>query len=329
MRVQTTIMLKHWKFWLGMAVSAVALYLTLRDVDFAAFIQAVATAQATWFLPAFIVFMAGLAIRALRWATLMGESHFGATFHAMNIGYMLNMVLPFRMGELGRAIVIGQRTEVSTATALSSIVVERLLDLAAVVLMFFGFAQFVPMDPALGRAAAIGGGLVIALVVVIGIIIWQSPRFEGMLARLLGRIPRINAQRWLQRYRDFCAGFRLINSVRRLIIVILTTFGIWAAQVMLAYLAMAAFLPPRIDQAGLMLVAANLGGAAPSAPGGLGPVQLFARIALVAPFGIDPTRATALIFVWSLSQHLALIVLGIIGMARIGLSFGQLRPAQA
>jgi hypothetical protein len=92
---------------------------------------------------------------------------------------------------------------------------------------------------------------------------------------------------------------------------------------------MAAFLPPRLDQAGLMLVAANLGGAAPSAPGGLGPVQFFAKTALVLPFGLDETRATAMVFVWSLSQQLTLIVLGLIGMLRIGLSFSQLRATQA
>ncbi len=74
-----------------------------------------------------------------------------------------------------------------------------------------------------------------------------------------------------------------------------------------------------------MLVAANLGGAAPSAPGGLGIVQGFAKLALVLPFGLDEARATAFVFVWSLSQQLILIVLGLVGMARIGLSFNQLQ----
>jgi uncharacterized protein (TIRG00374 family) len=321
--------LKNWKFWLGMVISAVALYLTLRDVDFAAFVQAMATAHAAWFLPGAFLFLGGLAIRALRWATLMGEAPFNITFHAMNIGYMLNMVLPFRVGEIGRAVVIGQRTDVSAATALSSIVVERLLDLAAVVLMFVVFAQFIPMDAVLARAATISAGLVVVLLIGVGVVIWQSARFEGILARVLAHLPRVNAQRWLQRYRDFCAGFKLINSGRRLAIVLLTTLGIWLAQILITWFAMAAFLPARMDQAGLMLVAANLGGAAPSAPGGLGPVQFFARTALVVPFNVDPTQATAFVFVWSLAQQLALIVLGMVGMVRIGLSFGQLRPARA
>ncbi len=106
-----------------------------------------------------------------------------------------------------------------------------------------------------------------------------------------------------------------------------TTLGIWLVQVLLAYFVMAAFLPARLDQAGLVLVAANLGGAAPSAPGGLGPVQFFARTALVVPFDVDLTQATAFVFVWSLSQQLSLIGLGLFGLLRIGLSLGQLQPA--
>jgi uncharacterized protein (TIRG00374 family) len=323
------IVLKNWKFWLGIGISVVALWLTLRNVPFDAFLKALSSAHLIWFIPAFGIFMLGLVIRAYRWATLMGGAPFNITFHAMNIGYMLNMVLPFRIGEIGRALVIGQRTTVSTATALSSIVVERLLDLVSVVVMFVIFAQFIPMGQLLSRTALVSAVLVVILLIVFGLIIWQSARFERILASLLKRFPQVDATAWLKRFRDFCAGFSLINTPRRAMIVFLTTLGIWGCALVLAFCMMAAFLPPRFDQAGLMLVAANLGGAAPSAPGGLGPVQFFAKTALVVPFNLDEAAATAFVFVWSLSQQLTLIVLGLIGMLRIGLSFNQLRTAQA
>jgi uncharacterized protein (TIRG00374 family) len=319
--------LKNWKFWLGIAISVIALYFTLRDVPFDAFMRALGAAQAVWFIPAFFSLMAVLVVRAVRWATLMGGTPVSITFHAQNIGYMLNMILPFRVGEIGRAIVIGQRTSVSTATAFSSIVVERLIDLAAVVLMFVVFAQFIPMDPALARAATVSAALVVMLIVFVGVIIWQSARFERLLRSVLSRFPSLHAETWIKRFQDFTAGFKLINTPRRLLIVLGTTVLIWIFNIGVAAFTMAAFLPLRIDQAGLMMVAANLGGAAPSAPGGLGPVQFFARTALVLPFNLDATVATAFVFVWSLGQQLILIVLGLIGMLRIGLSFGQLRAA--
>lgn len=159
-------------------------------------------------------------------------------------------------------------------------------------------------------------------------LLWQAGRVEYWLERLLQRAPWLHAERWLQRYRDFVDGLRAVQSARDWVWVMLSTAAVWAATWLLAFIALSAFLPPRADQAGLMVVAANLGGAAPSAPGGLGPVQLFAKAALVLPFGVDEARATALVFVWSLAQQLALIVLGLIGLARVGLSFAQLRAPQ-
>jgi hypothetical protein len=320
--------LRNWKFWLGIGISVIALYFTLRDVDFIALYAAIANTHTIWFIPAIIVFFVVLACRAARWAVLMGGTPFGITWHAMNIGYMINMILPFRLGEIARAVVIGQRTQVSTATAFSSIVVERLLDLASVVLMFVLFAQFIPMDAFLSRAALVSALIIVFLLVAVGVVIWQAPRFESLLRAALSRFHRIDADAWVGRFRDFAGGFKLINTPQKALRVLGLTVGIWAAQLILAYCAMGAFMTPRFDQAGLMLVAANLGGAAPSAPGGLGPVQAFAKLALVLPFGVDPVSATALAFVWSLSQQLILIVLGLIGMFRIGMTFGELQTTR-
>lgn len=317
--------LKHGRLWFGLAVSALALYLTLRNVDFAALVVALQSAQLWVFPPAFVVFMVGLSLRAARWAALMGGAPFALTFRAMTIGYMLNMTLPLRVGELGRAIVIGQRAPISTATAFSSIVVERLLDLFAVVLMFAGFALFIPMDESLSRAAIAGAVLAVGLVIGLAVALSQSARIERALSALLCRVRWLSVDAWLKRYRDFAAGFGLVRTPAQWTLVLGTTIGVWGAAWLLALIMMAAFLPARAEQAGLMMVASNLGGAAPSAPGGLGPVQLFAKVALVLPFGVDEARATALVFVWSLSQQLTLVVLGLVSMAQVGLSFGQLR----
>ncbi|MCS7087665.1 MAG: flippase-like domain-containing protein [Thermoflexales bacterium] len=318
----------RWRILFGFAISVVALYLTLRDVDFEAFGQALRLMEWWRFAPATLAFLLILIVRAARWSVLMGGVPFALAFHAMNVGYMLNMMLPLRVGELGRALVIGQRSSISTSTALSSIVVERLLDLIAVVGMFAGFAFFVPMDAALSRAALVGGGLALGILSGLVVVVWRAAWVEQALRWALQRLPWLHAERWVQRYRDFVVGLRMVNSSRRWALVALSTAGVWSATWLLAYIMMGAFLPPRAEQAGLMMVAANLGGAAPSAPGGLGPVQLFAKAALVLPFGVDETRATALVFVWSLSQQLALIGLGLIGLAQVGLSFGQLRASR-
>ena len=89
--------LKNWKFWLGLVISAVALFLTLRGVPFAEFAQALASASPAWFAAAVAALLVVLSLRAVRWAAIMpqtpaGSATVGMIFHAQNIGYMVNMV---------------------------------------------------------------------------------------------------------------------------------------------------------------------------------------------------------------------------------------------
>ena len=316
-------MIKQWKFWLGLAISAVALYLTLRGIHFDEFAATLSQAQIAWLIPAFMALMVTLGIRTWRWSYLMDGTPFWTTFHALNIGYMLNSILPFRLGEIGRAYVIGERTNVRMTRSISTVVVERLLDLASVVALFAVFALFLPMPPQFSTAALAGAGVVIGLLVVAGVVIWQSNRVERILERIALRVPRLKAASLVRRFHDLMAGFQMIRSPRKLAVNLLLTAGVWLGTLLVAFFSMLAFLPARFDEVGLVVVLSNLGGALPSAPGGLGVVQFFAMQSLVIPFQVPEDVAVAYAFVWSLFQQFTLIVLGFIGLFRVGMSFAS------
>jgi glycosyltransferase 2 family protein len=315
--------IKNWKLWLGLAISAVALYFTLRNVHFDEFIGALSSAQLIWFLPATASLFVTLCFRAWRWSSLMGGTPFAITFHALNIGYMLNSILPFRLGEIGRTYVIGERTSVRMTRALSTVVVERMLDLAAVVLLFALFAQFIPMPPNFSQAALLGAAVVIFLVVVFALVIWQATRVETLLNQLASRVKFLQNAKLVQRFHDIVSGFHIIRSPRTLAANIALTAAVWATSLAVAYCCMMAFFPASLDMAGLTMVLSNLGGALPSAPGGLGVVQFFAKQALVLPFQVPEGVAVAFAFTWSLYQILVLILLGLIGLLRVGMSFAS------
>ena len=316
-------MKKQWKFWLGLAISAIALYLTLRSIHFDEFATTLSRAQIAWLIPAILALMVTLTVRTWRWSNLMDGTPYWTTFHAMTIGYMINSILPFRLGEIGRAYVIGERTNVPMARALSTVVVERMLDLASVVVMFALFALFLPMPPQFSSAALMGALFIIALLIVAGGIIWQSNRVERILEGIAQRVPRLKAEVLVRSFHDLMGGFRIIRSPRKLAISLLLTAGVWAATLFVAYFTMMAFLPARFDEVGLVVVLSNLGGALPSAPGGLGVVQFFAMQSLVIPFNVPEDVAVAFAFVWSLFQQFALILLGFFGLVRMGLSFNS------
>lgn len=316
-------MIKDCKFWLGMAISVVALFFTLRGIHFDEMASILAQAQVLWLIPACGMLLLTLLLRTLRWSSLMGGTPFKITFHALNIGYLLNSILPFRLGEIGRAYVIGERTEVTMTRALSTVVVERIIDLATIVFMFAVFAQFIPMPPQFASAALTGTIVVIAVLAAALVAIWQSARLEIILARIASRIPHLNAETLVRRFRDLVEGLRVIRTPGKLAYNLALTAGIWGASLFVAFFTMMVFMPARIEQMGLTVVFANLGGALPSAPGGLGVVQFFAKQALVIPFGVPDDIAVAFAFLWSLFQQAALILLGIVGLLQVGMSFAS------
>ena len=171
-------MLKNPRVWIGVVISAAALWFLFTRVNFSDFIGTLRQADLRWFIPAAVIWLIGLAVRAQRWGELMGGVPFWTAFHANNIGYMINMSLPLRLGELGRAAVIGQRTNISTTNALSAVVADRLLDLLVVALLLGVFAQFVPVSADLVTAARISG--LAAVIAVIGavLVVWQAARVE-------------------------------------------------------------------------------------------------------------------------------------------------------
>jgi len=315
--------IKNYKFWLGIAISAIALFFTLRGIHFDEFAATLAHAQIAWLIPAFLTLFITLSLRTVRWSSLMGGTPFWITFHALNIGYMMNSILPFRLGEIGRAYVIGERTTVRMTRALSTVVVERIFDLTSIVVMFVIFAQFIPMPPQFSAAALTGAVVVFAVILASVIAIWQSLRVEAILAKIARHIPRLNSDALLRRFRDLVGGFAVVRSPLKLAYNLLLTVSVWGTSLFVAFFTMMAFMPARIDQMGLTIVLSNLGGALPSAPGGLGVVQFFAKQALVIPFQVPDDIAVAFAFTWSLSQQLALIVLGFFGLLQVGMSFSS------
>jgi uncharacterized membrane protein YbhN (UPF0104 family) len=101
------------------------------------------------------------------------------------------------------------------------------------------------------------------------------------------------------------------------------TAGVWFATLFVAFFTLMAFKQARMDEVGLVVVLSNLGGALPSAPGGLGVVQFFAKQSLVIPFQVPEDVAVAFAFVWSLSQQIILIILGLFGLVRVGMTFSS------
>ena len=116
-------------------VSLEVLLLALRQVDY------------VWALPSLALFYSTFFLRGLRWRQLFLPHHhvpLGQATGAVLVCFAVNNLFPGRVGELARAYLVGKRRRLSFATALGTVVAERFLDAATLLLCLVGIVAFAP-----------------------------------------------------------------------------------------------------------------------------------------------------------------------------------------
>lgn len=109
-----------------------------------------------WLAAAIAMLMAGHYFRILRWEAFIQPYErppVGALFRSLSIGYGLNMVLPFRAGDIFRVAYVGRRMESGTGFALATVIFDRFLDVVAVALIFLLILPLGDAGPEVLRSA--------------------------------------------------------------------------------------------------------------------------------------------------------------------------------
>ncbi|MFH0795052.1 MAG: lysylphosphatidylglycerol synthase transmembrane domain-containing protein, partial [bacterium] len=123
---------KRWlQLIVGCALSALFLWIALKDVEFGRLGQVLLKVNWLWIFANFAAFYIGMYWRAFRWARLFQPTYQIPARRAwppLMICFAMNSVLPGRAGEFARAYIIGKQEKVSFATSFATVVVERLLD---------------------------------------------------------------------------------------------------------------------------------------------------------------------------------------------------------
>ena len=180
---------------IGAAISIVALWLVLRSVDLAATADALRNADWRWMAVLVGFLCLDLAVRGLRWQRLLAPIARVPYLHTLSyllVGYLFNNILPARLGELVRSHYAGDREGISRSTTLGTIVVERVIDLVAVVAIASVAILVLSVRGIVASAVLVGvavAGLV-AAVLAVGIAAHRLPGAER-IAAWADRFPRV------------------------------------------------------------------------------------------------------------------------------------------
>jgi uncharacterized membrane protein YbhN (UPF0104 family) len=304
---------------LGLAVSAAVLAALLSRLDPPAVLGALQAASPLGVAAVLATHTLALLVRVLRWRWLLAAAEVlpppprsgrdrWLIVDAMLFGWLGNVALPARLGELARPALYSRRAGRRFAPVLGTLAVERAADLVVIVGLLAALLLFAPLPPHLPEqipqvARAFGGLAALGLGALL------------LLSRPAARPVPGRPGDALAGFRDGLAGLRSPSVSAR---VFGSTALIWLLEAACTWLALLAFgQGPWWTAALLTVIAVTLSISVVTVPGGLG-VEQGVTMAMLAPFGVAAETGLAISIVTTAAALFWLVPGGLLGMWRQG-----------
>ncbi|MBN2390782.1 MAG: flippase-like domain-containing protein [Anaerolineae bacterium] len=323
-----------------LVLSAVALYFALRGVDFSEVGAALQQVRMGWLLLTLALILLTLVVRAQRWRILLGRKlSLRDTFGLINIGYLVSGVLPLRAGDPARAVAASTRGPVSVIAALSTVVVERVLDMFLVVIMLVVTLPFVPglrtylaggqLGESLSYQLIIGlsGVLALGLLVMFFLVALFPQKIEALAQRVLEMLRVPNPERWLKPVQHALDGLIALRSAREGGAMLLWSVVLWIVTPLYFLVGLQAcpFLPAgdSVLKAAVVTWSSAFGMVFP-ATGGLGSFHFAVREALFWGFDIAYEAGLTYAVIVHALAYLTGIIMGALTLLIWGISLKSL-----
>jgi uncharacterized protein (TIRG00374 family) len=315
--------------WFRVAVSVVvaavvvALFLW-RGPSLSAIGDAFTAVEWQWVVVAIALNLLSVVTRALAWRTVINQAipephpSFMLVFSAFSVGLFANAVLPGRIGELARVAVLSRklpRRKGYWAALVGSVFAHRVFDIVPVLLLIL-YVVVTAKIPAWAITSllvfvGVGGGLFAFAFA--SARTGESQSLDGVGA----------ARRIIAMARQ---GLSVMRSPVAATIAILCQCAGWLCQLLAVWTAMRAFnTHPPLPAAAVVLLLMNVATVFPLWPGNVGLVQVAIATPLKASYGVAYARGVAFGFGLQAIEASVGIGVGLLFLAREGLSFAMLK----
>ncbi len=292
------------KWGITAVVVVVSVYLSMREIDFQAFVKEIQSANLWIALLPIPIMLLSHWLRAIRWRTIlrpvMEVNSLTNMFSAIMVGYFFNNVMP-RGGEIMRPYVYAKREKKSFSTIFSTIVIERLLDVLTL-LFLFALALLISKETIMSAMPEeqnwnsfiyilVGGILVVAVCL-------YPPVMNMLLEKLVKPISYKFYEKLSEIFGKFKQGFRIIQTPSMYARVGLESLGIWACYAIPMYIhfycfSFSADIHLGITDALFLLVVSGIGVSIAPTPGGVGVFHLVVGTAIMTLYGLTKEQAMA------------------------------------
>lgn len=320
---------------LGGVLALGLLALFFRGVEWPSLLAALRTARPTFLAGSVLATLVTYAFRAWRWGYLLqplAQVPFTRLFRVTVIGFMSGLLVP-RAGEVLRPYLVARRHGIRTSAAFASIILERLLDLIAVLVLFGLYLYVLPFPAAQTRGPLLGflkaggaaaGGLALVMLTTLVAFHLRAEQAMNLAEKLLSHLPARLAGPAGQALRSFVDGLAVLNAGGGHLAAMLgQSFLVWLAIALSIHLADRAFgLDLPFHSSFLVIGFLTVGVAVPT-PGGVGGFHETYLLALTQAYGVSHDLAAAIGLSAHAIMNLPILFLGLVFLKSEGLTLGN------
>jgi len=321
----------------GVLVAGGCLWFALRAVDWST--VGGVLARANWSLAPVmgVLLFVFFALKAWRWTLLLepvASLRVRDVAGPLMIGFMANNILPAHLGELVRVHVLGRTRDIPRAAVLSTVILERLFDLVAILALFgVGLLSGRSLPEQYQQAA-------LTLAVLTGLLLLGAVVFvcqakpclrlaEWVCERVLVFLP----QKWraglLEMLRSASGGLGALKRPRLAIGIVAASVSKWFVMGLMVYVSLKTLgaeevFAPSLVVVGVIAVVILL----PAPPGYVGVIQGCFTVVL-ALYDVDPNITVAASVYYHLWQYIPVTLVGLWCLQKTGLRLSDVTEVES
>lgn len=334
--------MKNLKFWIGIVLSLIFLWLSIRGVNWPEVVKSFAKVNYLYLAAGILVLILANFFRALRWRSLLGRIKVIPIYDLFSIIMIANLLLntlPARIGEVMRAYLLGKKYDISKTSCFSTIVVERVFD-GCFAMSFFVVALWIyPGDISISvpgvphfsvKKAIYTLSLIYAAALIFLLLLKMFPaHVKRVLAILLHYFPEGIKSRGSSLADSFISGLSVFNDFRHLFLSLIISGIVWILLPCFYYLGLLGFGIEKdfylnFILMGFIVIAVMI----PAAPGYIGIFHFSVQMTLQKFFNVSPSVALSYAWVMWVCGMVVNVIPGLFYYNKYNLQIAKIREME-
>ncbi|KMQ51198.1 hypothetical protein CHISP_1904 [Chitinispirillum alkaliphilum] len=302
---------------IGILGISAALYWSVLGVEFDDVIQSIEEADKFLIGAVLLMTSLNLVIRAAVWKAIVRPMKRVSLLNAFTsylIGVFSNLFLPFKLGDVAQGYSLGRRIEISKVSLVSAVLIQRVFEVASLMVMMLLLAMFFSLPMLFERRTMLFGITFVSGVTILVLLGKYRELVVVKSEKLLQRISPSLSVALLRWFELIIEGTKAIRNVADISRILFLSIISWVIQITMAMF-MAWALDIRIDfiNASIVLLVINIGLLIPIAPGNIGTFQFFSILAL-SWFSVAKSKALSFAILFQVLQGIPVIMGGGLSM---------------